>query len=77
MLLTIEQIKRQLKDKFSTPGGELDDLILIERAPLIRCRVNRKNLNLTLPKKYDQFCRKFNIDNFSLGPLVLEQEATI
>ena len=70
MILTIEQIKQQLKDKFYKPDGELNDLVLLEHiAPPDNIEFLKQSLNIRTPKDFEHLISRYNFDNFSLGPI--------
>lgn len=67
MLLTLDQITKELEDKFSPLGEDFNDLILFKRAtPLTGLGLLEQTLTLSLPDDFTSFISLYNLDNFSL-----------
>ncbi|MGI3427959.1 nuclease [Providencia stuartii] len=67
MLLTLEEIREQLNNKFSPLGSDFDDLRLLKRdQPLLNLKSSEELLNITFPEKFSSFLDSYNLDNFSL-----------
>ncbi|KAF6686156.1 SMI1/KNR4 family protein [Pseudomonas sp. EKM23D] len=70
MLLTIEQIESQLKTKFKPFGSDMNDLILKRRtSPPININMLEKSINTKIPNEFRLFIEKYNMNNFTLGPI--------
>ena len=68
MLLTINEIKVKLNEKFSPFNGEMDDLILEKRmVPVNNIKHSEERLGVNFPKDFIEFVNNYDIDNFSLG----------
>lgn len=67
MLLTLDEITKELEDKFSPLGEDFNDLILFKRkAPLTDFGLLEQTLTLSLPDDFTSFISLYNLDNFSL-----------
>lgn len=67
MLLTLDEITKELEDKFSPLGEHFNDLILFKRkAPLTDFGLLEQTLILSLPDDFTSFISLYNLDNFSL-----------
>nr|WP_216654563.1 SMI1/KNR4 family protein [Providencia stuartii] len=66
-MLTLEEIREQLNNKFSPLGSDFDDLRLLKRdQPLLNLKSSEELLNITFPEKFSSFLDSYNLDNFSL-----------
>ncbi|WP_193016257.1 nuclease [Proteus sp. FME41] len=67
MLLTLDEIERQLENKFSPLGEGFNDLILAKRTiPLTDLDLLEQTLTLSFPDDFTSFISLYNLDNFSL-----------
>lgn len=67
MLLTLDEITKELEDKFSPLGENFNDLILFKRkTPLTDFGLLEQTLTLSLPDDFTSFISLYNLDNFSL-----------
>ncbi|CRL65556.1 hypothetical protein [Proteus vulgaris] len=67
MLLTLDEITKELEKKFSPLGEDFDDLVLFKRAtPLTDLSTLEQKSILSLPDDFTSFISLYNLDNFSL-----------
>lgn len=67
MLLTLEDIREQLDNKFSPLGSDFDDLRLLKRNKLLsNLESSEEKLNISFPEKFSSFLANYDLDNFSL-----------
>lgn len=67
MLLTLDEITKELEDKFSPLGDDFTDLVLFKRAtPLADLDTLEQKSMLSLPDDFSSFISLYNLDNFSL-----------
>ncbi len=67
MLLTVEEIREQLDNKFFPLGDDFDDLRLLNRdKPLLNIKLVESKLNISFPELFVSFLSTYNLDNFSL-----------
>ena len=61
MLLTLDEITKELEDKFSPLGEDFNDLILFKRkAPLTDFGLLEQTLTLSLPDDFTSFISLYN-----------------
>ncbi|MEG0279539.1 MAG: nuclease [Morganella sp. (in: enterobacteria)] len=67
MLLTPEEIRKQLDNKFYPLGDDFDDLRLFKRdKPLLNVKLSESKLNISFSEGFVSFLSAYNLDNFSL-----------
>lgn len=67
MLLTLEEIREQLDNKFLPLGSDFDDLRLLKREqPLLNLKSSEEQLNISFPEEFSSFLNGYNLDCFSL-----------
>ncbi|MBI6527605.1 nuclease [Proteus vulgaris] len=67
MLLALDEITKELENKFSPLGEDFDDLVLFKRAaPLTDLDLLEQNLTLSPLDDFTSFISLYNLDNFSL-----------